>query len=83
MLVMILQGAPKISDAYPYSLEAVGPSRQVGEVLGVALLGSLVAGGAFVSGLHLAGYICAGAFLIGAILSFSYLYTPGKRAPEQ
>jgi DHA2 family methylenomycin A resistance protein-like MFS transporter len=47
----------------------VNASRQVGGVLGVALLGSLVAGGSFISGLHLAGYICAGAFLVGAVLS--------------
>src|SRR5215208_2314649 len=48
-----------------------------------ALLGSLVAGEAFASGLHLAGYICAGAFLVGAVLSFSYLNTPGKGSTEQ
>ena len=56
----------------------VNASRQVGGVLGVALLGSLIAGEAFVSGLHLAGYICGGAFIVGAVLSFSYLNTPGK-----
>jgi DHA2 family methylenomycin A resistance protein-like MFS transporter len=61
----------------------VNASRQVGGVLGIALLGSLVAGEAFVSGLHLAGYICAGAFLVGAALSFSYLNTPGKGSTEQ
>jgi DHA2 family methylenomycin A resistance protein-like MFS transporter len=49
----------------------VNASRQVGGVLGVALLGSLVAGETFVSGLHLAGYICTGTFLVGAVLSFS------------
>src|SRR5829696_2216479 len=61
----------------------VNASRQVGGVLGIALLGSLVAGEAFASGLHLAGYICAGAFLVGAVLSFSYLNTPGKGSTEQ
>jgi DHA2 family methylenomycin A resistance protein-like MFS transporter len=61
----------------------VNTSRQVGGVLGVALLGSLVAGEAFVSGLHLASYICASAFLVGAVLSFSYLNTPGKGSTEQ
>jgi DHA2 family methylenomycin A resistance protein-like MFS transporter len=61
----------------------VNASRQVGGVLGVALLGSLVAGEAFVSGLHLAGYICGGAFLVGALLSFSYLNKPGKGSSER
>ena len=61
----------------------VNASRQVGGVLGVALLGSLVAGGSFISGLHLAGYICAGAFLVGAVLSFSYLNASGKTSSEQ
>jgi MFS transporter, DHA2 family, methylenomycin A resistance protein len=61
----------------------VNASRQVGGVLGVALLGSLVAGGSFVCGLHLAGYICAGAFLVGAVLSFSYLNASGKASSEQ
>jgi DHA2 family methylenomycin A resistance protein-like MFS transporter len=61
----------------------VNASRQVGGVLGVALLGSLVAGGSFVWGLHLAGYICAGAFLVGAVLSFSYLNASGKASSEQ
>jgi DHA2 family methylenomycin A resistance protein-like MFS transporter len=61
----------------------VNASRQVGGVLGVALLGSLVAGESFISGLHLAGYICAGAFLVGAVLSFSYLNASGKASSEQ
>ena len=61
----------------------VNASRQVGGVLGVALLGSLVAGGSFISGLHLAGYICAGTFLVGAVLSFSYLNASGKASSEQ
>lgn len=61
----------------------VNASRQVGGVLGVALLGSLVAGGSFVSGLHLAGYICAGAFLFGAALSLFYMGAPAKESSEQ
>ena len=53
----------------------VNASRQVGGALGVALLGSLIARGAFVEGLHLAGYICAAAFLFGAALSLLYMGT--------
>lgn len=61
----------------------VNASRQVGGVLGVAILGSLVAGGSFISGLHFASYICAGAFLVGAVLSFGFLNASGKASSEQ
>jgi MFS transporter, DHA2 family, methylenomycin A resistance protein len=44
-------------------------SRQAGGAIGVALLGTLIAGGAFVSGLHAAMAVSAGAFLLGAAVT--------------
>jgi DHA2 family methylenomycin A resistance protein-like MFS transporter len=45
-------------------------SRQVGGVLGIALLGTLIANKAhFISGMHIALAIVAGSFLVGAALS--------------
>jgi MFS transporter, DHA2 family, methylenomycin A resistance protein len=60
---------------------AVNSSRQASGVLGVALLGALVAGGtggSFVAGLHLAGLVCAGVSLAGALLSLVYVRQPRK-----
>lgn len=57
----------------------VNSSRQASGVLGVALLGALVAGGSntsFVAGLHLAGFVCAAVFLAGAVLSLAYVRRP-------
>ncbi|QBD75732.1 DHA2 family efflux MFS transporter permease subunit [Ktedonosporobacter rubrisoli] len=49
-------------------------SRQVGEVLGVALLGSLIdVHRAFMTGMHVALGIAGGAFLLGAVLSFCFV----------
>ena len=59
----------------------VNSSRQASGVLGVALLGALVAGrtgGSFVAGLHLAGLDCAGVLLAGALLSLAYVRRPRK-----
>ena len=44
-------------------------ARQAGGAIGVALLGTLLAGSSFVSGLHLAMAASAGAFLIGAAVT--------------
>lgn len=63
----------------------VNSSRQIGGVLGVALLGALAAGGsdaAFVAGLRLAGLVCAGTLLTGAAVSLAYARTPQKAAAE-
>ena len=49
---------------------AINSARQVGGVIGVALLGSLVAGpGAFIPGLRVGLGIAAAAFLLGALLT--------------
>ena len=65
----------------------VNASRQASGVLGVALLGSLVAGeggAAFARGLHLAGIICALVLLAGATISLLYIRAPGEEAaPEE
>ena len=57
----------------------VNASRQASGVLGVALLGSLVAGdgGAdFVEGLKLAGVVCAAVLAAGAAVSLLYVRSP-------
>lgn len=65
----------------------INASRQASGVLGVALLGSLVAadvGGAFVDGLRLAGIVCAAVLLAGAALSLAYVRVPsGDAAPKE
>jgi MFS transporter, DHA2 family, methylenomycin A resistance protein len=77
----VLSSAPTGSTGIASAV--VNASRQVGGLLGVALLGSLVAGGSFVTGLHLAGFICGGALLVGAVLSFSYLKAFSEESSEQ
>ena len=42
-------------------------ARQAGGAIGVALLGTLLAGSTFVSGLHLAMGVSAASFLLGAV----------------
>jgi DHA2 family methylenomycin A resistance protein-like MFS transporter len=44
-------------------------ARQAGGAIGVALLGSLIAGQAFVAGLHAAMGVAAGSFLAGALVT--------------
>jgi MFS transporter, DHA2 family, methylenomycin A resistance protein len=43
--------------------------RQAGGAIGVALLGTLLAGSSFVPGLHVAMGVSAGAFLVGAVVT--------------
>lgn len=45
-------------------------ARQAGGAIGVAVLGTLIAGHAFVSGLHAAMAVSAGSFLAGALVTF-------------
>jgi DHA2 family methylenomycin A resistance protein-like MFS transporter len=61
----------------------VNASRQASGVLGVALLGSLVAGdggAAFAEGLRLAGIFCAVVLLAGAAISLLYVRAPERDA---
>ena len=61
----------------------VNASRQASGVLGVALLGSLVAGdggAAFVEGLRLAGFVCTAVFVAGATVSLLYIRPPARAA---
>jgi DHA2 family methylenomycin A resistance protein-like MFS transporter len=49
---------------------AINAARQVGGVIGVALLGSLVAGGgSFIAGLRISLIIAGAAFLVGAVIT--------------
>jgi len=44
-------------------------SRQAGGAIGIALLGTLIAGSAFVSGLHAAMAVSAGSFVLAALVT--------------
>jgi DHA2 family methylenomycin A resistance protein-like MFS transporter len=48
-------------------------ARQAGGAIGVAVLGALIAGHAFVSGLHVAMAVSAGSFLVGALVTFIWV----------
>ena len=48
---------------------AISAARQVGGVIGVALLGTLVGGTTFVSGMRVAVLLAGLAFLAGALLT--------------
>ena len=55
-------------------------SRQVGSVLGVAILGTLVdAGSSFMAGMHLASLLAGLAFLLGCVLTWRYVGTRKSR----
>lgn len=61
----------------------VNASRQSRGVLGVAILGSLVAGdggAAFIEDLRIAGFVCPAAFVTGAAVSLVYVRAPGGGA---
>ncbi len=58
-------------------------ARQAVGAVGVALLGTLLARGAFVSGLHGAMAVSAGAFLFAAIVTAAMVERPGIRASRQ
>jgi MFS transporter, DHA2 family, methylenomycin A resistance protein len=55
-------------------------SRQAGGAIGVALLGTLIAGRSFVPGLHGAMAVSAGSFLLGAVVAAIWVE---RRRPER
>ncbi len=63
----VVEGAP--ADRAGLAAGAINAARQVGGVIGVALLGALVAGGPFIPGLRIALAIAGAAFLIGAAVT--------------
>lgn len=60
-------------------------SRQIGGVLGVAILGALVSGSDFIVGMHVALALAGGVFLSGWLLTFRYVHAPDSagRAPAR
>lgn len=55
-------------------------SRQAGGVIGVALFGSLIAGGGFGAGMRAALFVAAGALLLAALTAVRYVDRPPDRA---
>jgi hypothetical protein len=56
-------------------------ARQAGGAVGVAILGTLLAGRAFVTGLHAAMAVSAGAFLFAAIVTAGWSSGPAAPSP--
>ncbi len=68
----VMEAAP--ADSGGIASGTLNAARQVGGVIGVALLGSLVAArGAFLGGLHTGLAIAAGAFVLGAVLTVVFV----------
>ncbi len=63
----VIEAAP--GDRAGIAAGVLNAARQAGGAIGVALLGTLIAGQAFVSGLHMAMAVSAGAFLAGALVT--------------
>jgi sugar phosphate permease len=58
-------------------------SRQVGGVIGVAILGALVGNQqTFLSGMHLAFVIAGGVLLLGLVAAWVFMSEPNRRQPK-
>ncbi|HEX4205041.1 MAG TPA: MFS transporter [Ktedonobacteraceae bacterium] len=80
MTTAVIDSAPKANSGIAAAV--LNASRQVGSVLGVALLGAFVSQRAsFVSGMHTALGIAGGAFLLACVLTFVFVQrrTPPAR----
>jgi DHA2 family methylenomycin A resistance protein-like MFS transporter len=60
----------------------LGAARQAGGSIGVALLGALIAGHAFVAGLHMAMAVAAGSFLTGALVTAVWVDRRERRGAQ-
>jgi DHA2 family methylenomycin A resistance protein-like MFS transporter len=79
----VVEGAP--AERAGLAAGAINAARQVGGVIGVALLGAPVSGSAtFIPGLRIAVIIAGAAFLTGAVLTAVTIHRrPGQDPPEQ
>ncbi len=74
----VIDAAP--ADRAGIASGVLNAARQTGGAIGVALLGTLIAGHAFVDGLHAAMGVSAGSFLVGALVTAIWvLRHDGKR----
>jgi DHA2 family methylenomycin A resistance protein-like MFS transporter len=63
----VIEAAP--ADRAGIAAGVLNASRQAGGAIGVALLGTLLAGGGFISGLHAAMAVSAASFLCAAVVT--------------
>lgn len=79
MTTVVVASVPKERSGIASAV--LNASRQVGSVLGYALLGSLVGEGAtFIAGMHIAMGLSGASFLLACILTVLYVRTRQKRA---
>ncbi len=56
-------------------------SRQVGGAFGVAVFGSLLAGGSFIHGMHASLWLSAASFAVSLVLTLAFLRAPQRARP--
>jgi DHA2 family methylenomycin A resistance protein-like MFS transporter len=64
----------------------INSARQIGSAIGVALLGTLVAGTSFIPGLRIGIFVAASAFVVGCAVTFFGVDRPWaktKRVPVE
>lgn len=81
MTAAVVQAAPGAQAGVASGV--LNTARQVGGAIGVALLGSLIAGGHLVSGMRLGLEAVAVAFALGALIAWRYAKEPRRSATRR